>query len=300
MKDITNFNKLGDFLTQAAQCFADADLYYGHGTDNPWDEAVAIALFVLDLPANIDNSALDIKLDTKDAEKFIGIVKERIKTKKPLPYLINQAWFGGEKYYVDERVIVPRSPFAEVILKGFYLDNFKPNNILELCTGSGCIAIMASKYYPAASIDAGEISTLAIAVANKNVELHNATNVTIIESDLFQNIPDKKYDLIISNPPYIGISEKQDLPKEYQHEPELALYADDAGLKLTKDIIYSAQDYLLESGYLIIEVGYNWDLLEAAYPDFKFNWLEFENGGEGLFMMSYHDITKFKERYARK
>lgn len=298
-----NIATLEDFLTWASAYFDDNDLYYGHGTDNPWDEAVMLALYVLKLPAENDTSILERKLTTNEQQQLIELAERRVNDRIPVPYLTHEAWFAGEKYYVNEHVLIPRSPIAELIANHFqpWLGSMQPERILDMCTGSGCLAIYCAKEFPTAQVDGVDISAAAIEVANKNVALHNcAQQVHIIESDLFTNLAQKKYDIIISNPPYVAEFEMQELPAEYKHEPELALESGVQGLDLTIKILQQAAQHLTEDGILIIEVGNSWQALEQLYPTVPFIWLEFAHGGDGVFLLTADALRKVQHEFTIK
>lgn len=280
---------LEDFLTWASDYFEENDIYLGHGTDNPWDEAVMLALYVLQLPAENDRSLLQKLLTPEQQQQLLSLALRRVDERIPVPYLTNEAWFAGERYYVNSDVLIPRSPLAETIANHFqpWLGKVKPTHILDLCTGSGCLAIYCAKQFPDCDVDAVDISKAALAVTKKNIELHNCQKqVHAIESDLFSALSGKRYDIIVSNPPYVGDDEMQSLPTEYKHEPVLALASGNDGLDLTIKILQQAPDYLTEDGLLIVEVGNSWEALIKRYPHIEFMWLEFEYGGEGVFLLT--------------
>ncbi len=279
-------------LEQAAQSFMAAGLYYGHGTNNAWDEAVALALYVLKLPPDVDAAVGGRVLTALEKETYLNLVNERITKRVPVPYLTHEAWFAKQKFYVDERVIIPRSPMAELILNGFqpWLGKRTVHRILDLCTGSGCIAIACAKTFENAIVDAVDISEAALAVAAKNCALHHCeTRVNLIEADLFSKCSSKRYDIIISNPPYVDVAEMCDLPPEYHWEPRLALTGGADGLTLVKQILREAPSYLSENGLLFVEVGNSEEALKNQYPNLPYTWLAFENGGEGVFLLYAED-----------
>lgn len=280
--NIPPLNTLGDFLSWATNAFEQADLFYGHGTDNAWDEAVAIALVILKLPSDVSNDITSRVLQTEERQQLTQVVKHRIQTRKPLAYLLGIGWFAGEQYIVNEDVIVPRSPFAELIHHQFqpWLTH-APARMLDLCTGSGCIAIASQKAFPHAKVVASDISKAALAVAKKNCALHQVEQLQLVLSDLFANI-EGTFDLIVSNPPYVGMTEWSDMPAEYHREPKLALLSAEEGLLIPKTILQQAAQFLTPHGLLFLEVGYNWQALEEAYPNVPFTWVEFEFGGEGI------------------
>lgn len=293
----SDFITLEDYLNWASEYFVENDLYYGHGTDNAWDEAVMLALFVLQLPAENDVSVLQQKLKPAEQQKLYDLALLRVSKRLPAPYLTNEAWFAGERYYVNEHVLIPRSPIAETIMHEFqpWLGDIKPQRILDLCTGSGCLAILCAKYFPDCIVDAVDISKEALQVAKKNILLHDCVErVNPIKSDLFANLQNNKYDIIISNPPYIGEEEMAGLPLEYTHEPVLALQSGIDGLDLTILILKQAAQFLTDKGLLIVEVGNSWHALEQKYPDIPFTWLEFSQGGDGVFLLTAEQLKSIK------
>jgi ribosomal protein L3 glutamine methyltransferase len=279
---------LGDILNWGAKQFTKAKLYFGHGTDNAWDEAVYLALHVLQLPYDIDRSVLKRELTDLERDAILILFQKRIDQKIPAAYLINEAWFCGLRFYVDERVLIPRSPIAELIQAHFkpWIGTKKTARILDLCTGSGCIAIACAAAFPEAEVDATDIDDGALAVAAINVAKHKMTNrVKLIKSDIFSALDGNKYDIIVSNPPYVDAAEMASLPAEYQHEPQLALAAGKDGLVLVDRILHEAKDYLTTSGLLVVEVGASAEALLKKYPNTPFIWPEFANGGDGVFIL---------------
>jgi len=287
--ELTTLNAV---LQWAEQAFIAADLSYGHGTNNAWDEAVAIALYVLKLPPDVDASIGERLLSVEEQNTYRELVNRRIVERMPVPYLTHEAWFAYQKFYVDERVIIPRSPMAELILNSFqpWLGKIKPNRILDLCTGSGCIAITCAVVFEEAEVDAIDISEDALSVAHQNILLHQCeSRVKLIQSDLFSACQGKRYDIIISNPPYVDSIEMRHLPQEYHWEPALALAAGGDGLDIVRKILREAPNYLTEKGLLFVEVGNAEEALKNEYPHFPFIWLEFENGGQGVFLLYAED-----------
>lgn len=282
-----------DYLNWASDYFAQNNVYFGHGTDNPWDEAVMLVLHVLQLPAENDASLLSQNLTAEQRQLLIDLSIRRVNERMPVPYLTNEAWFAGERYYVNSDVLIPRSPLSETIGNNFqpWLGDLEPQRILDLCTGSGCLAIRCAKQFPDAEVDAVDISDRALLVAKKNIIKHNcAGRVHAIHSDLFSALQGKLYDIIISNPPYVGVEEMSELPQEYLHEPKLALESGIDGLDLTIKILQQAKNYLTDDGLLIVEVGNSWQPLQEKYPQIPFVWLEFEFGGEGVFLLTAKDL----------
>ncbi|MGD9153268.1 MAG: 50S ribosomal protein L3 N(5)-glutamine methyltransferase [Gammaproteobacteria bacterium] len=271
------------------QSLRNAELAYGHGTDNAWDEAVALVLLVLHLPFHVDDNTLSRTLTDEELKQVLYILDRRVSAKVPLAYLVNQAFFAGLPFYVDRRVMIPRSPMAELIERSFqpWIKREDINTILDMCTGSGCIAIACAKQFPQIIIDAVDLSDDALSVAKMNIEQHQVSDqVNLIKSDLFDKLTNKQYDIIISNPPYVSYKEMSALPKEYFHEPDLALRAGNDGLKFVLRILREASDYLTPRGILIVEVGNSQAALEERLPNVPFLWLEFERGGQGVFMLT--------------
>ena len=274
--------------------FEQADLYYGHGTDNPWDEAIYLVFTVLGIPFASDSEeeadTADVErreLSADEEQRVMALAERRINERLPMAYLLQQAWFAGLPFYVDERVLVPRSPIAELILQQYQpLLPKAPERVLDLCTGSGCIGIATALVFPEARVDLADISADALAVAQTNIQQHGLQGrVQTCQSDLFGSLQEK-YDLIVSNPPYVSAEEVAELPPEYKREPELGLLSDDDGLAIPLEILRQAPHFLNEEGVLVLEVGYSWELLASRYPDLPVLWLEFESGGEGVFAIT--------------
>jgi ribosomal protein L3 glutamine methyltransferase len=287
---------LKDFLQWASDRFEKAHLYYGHGTDNAWDEAMALARAILRLGPDLKIDEIERTLALKEKEQLIQLVNTRINKHIPMPYLIQEVWFAHRKFYIDERALIPRSPFAELILKGFqpWLGKYPIRSILDLCTGSGCLAITCAYIFKEAQIDAVDISEEALAVAEKNIALHQCGDrVRLLHSDLYQACTEKQYDIIISNPPYVSAREMQTMPLEYQWEPKIALAAGKDGLQAVKAILHGAPEHLTEQGLLFIEVGNRAAALQKQYPQISFTWLEFEHGGEGVLLLAAQDKAQW-------
>lgn len=271
-----------DVLEQMSEAFDAAELYFGHGTDNAWDEACWLLETALRRQGKHKLTA-DTPLTESDLADAQKLFNARIATRKPLAYLLNEAWFCGLPFYVDERVLVPRSPFAELIDNGFDpLLTRAPRRILDLCTGGGCIGIACALAFPEAEVVLSDISADALEVARINVGKHELQQrVKLAQSDLFANI-DGTFDLIVSNPPYVGIDEYRELPDEYLREPQLGLVTDNDGIGIPLRILERAADFLNPEGLLFLETGATWPLLAEARPELPFLWLEFEHGGEGI------------------
>lgn len=293
---ITELRTVRDMLRWAVSCFYAAELHYGHGTDNAWDEAVALVLFALHLPPDINPQIIDAALTTLERQTIAMLIKRRVEERVPSAYLTQQAWFAGLPFYVDSRVLIPRSPIAELIEQQFapWIAINKIERILDLCTGSGCIAIACAATFPDVAVDAVDISADALAVAKINVDRHQLQEqVQVIASDLFTELAGKQYDIIVSNPPYVTETEWTDLPKEYQHEPKLGLTAGKSGLDVVVKILQQARHYLAAHGILIVEVGGSQAALCERFPQVPFTWLEFARGGDGVFLLTAAQLQQF-------
>ena len=296
----SQLNTIDQLLNWAHQQFAASDLYYGHGTDNAWDEAVQLVLFVMELPIDCDKSVKNLPTSALQQQRLQSIVEQRIKSRKPLAYLINQCWFMGLPFYVDERVIVPRSPFAEWIgqqCRPWVLPD-QIHRICDLCTGSACIAIAAAHVFEHATVDAIDIDSDALAVATQNVTNHGLSDrINLILSDGFEAVPTRQYDLILSNPPYVPDAEMATLPQEYLQEPKIALRADHDGLAIVIRLLAQASNYLTPHGILMMEVGNSDEALQNTFPSVDFTWLEQSQGGHGLFVLSYDQLVQHQSKF---
>lgn len=268
-----------------------ADLFYGHGTDNPWDEAVYLVFTVLGVPFDAEPEQISRTLSETECAALDGLVMRRIEQRVPVAYLVQEAWFAGLPFKVDERVLIPRSPLAELIGQRFEtLLPALPGRILDLCTGSGCIGIATAMAFEQAQVDLADISPQALSLARENVTRHGVeARVKVIESDLFAGL-EGRYSLILCNPPYVSQDEIDELPPEYAHEPVMGLYSDDEGLAIPLQILRQAADYLSEDGVLIMEVGYSHEALRERLPSMPFLWLGFDNGGEGIFVLTAQQL----------
>ncbi len=289
MTETLALSTIRDFLRWAISCFNEAGLFYGHGTDNAWDEALALILPTLHLPHDIDPTMLDARLTTLECEKLSALIQQRVAERIPVPYLTHVAWFAHLSFYVDERVLIPRSPIAELIENQFepWIKADNVHTILDVCTGSGCIAIACAKAFPDSHVDATDISPDALAVAKINILRHEVTHqVTLYQSDIFRDVPQKKYDIIVSNPPYVDANDMAALPAEYKHEPALGLAAGKDGLSIAFTLLKNAPQYLNPNGILIVEVGNSEEALINQFPDIPFTWLEFQHGDGGVFLLT--------------
>lgn len=311
-----------DFIRFVVTKLRQYDVVVAQGTTDEFAEAAAIVLHSLSLEWSADEQILDCKLTPSEKQEVLTLLSERIIQRKPLSYLINLAYFCGLPFYVDERVLIPRSPIAELINQQFYpyfdVDDTRknkffdhgleekqlaaPERILDLCTGSGCIAIALAKAFPDANVDATDIDKDALEVAWTNVEHHELEHqVNLLESDLFAKIPaENQYELIVTNPPYVDAAVMAELPPEFLHEPEHALAAGQDGLDLVHQILHDAPDYLTRDGLLVCEVGDSEWALRQAYPEIQFEWLTFEKGGSGVFAISCEELLEYREDFARQ
>lgn len=290
---VSELHTLQDMLRWTVSRFNAAGLFYGHGTDNAWDEAVQLVLPTVYLPLDVPPEVRNSRLTSSERHRIVERVMRRINDRTPVSYLTNVAYFCGMEFFVDERVLVPRSPIGELIENRFepFLQQ-EPTRIMDLCTGSGCIGIACAHMFPEAEVDIVDISTDALAVAEQNITDHGLEQQVIpLRSDLLRDIPKDKYDLIVTNPPYVDQEDMDSLPEEFRHEPELGLAAGSDGLKLVRRILANAPDYLKDDGILICEVGNSMIHMEEQYPHIPFLWLEFANGGHGVFMLTREQLV---------
>ncbi|MGI9220680.1 MAG: 50S ribosomal protein L3 N(5)-glutamine methyltransferase [Woeseiaceae bacterium] len=273
--------------------FEAADLAYGHGTDNALDEAAWMVFSRLQLSHDAAEEAYGQTVAVGAIAELDELASRRISEQLPMAYLLQSAWFAGLEFFVDERVLVPRSPIAELIAARFepWLVADDVASIVDLGTGSACIAIALAKAFPTATVDAVDVSADALAVAAVNVERHElAERVTLVESDFFEALEGRKYDLIVSNPPYVDAADMNARATEFRHEPELGLAAGNDGLDSVNVILHHASRYLNDNGILVCEVGNSQQALESRYPGVAFVWLEFEHGGSGVFMLTKEQL----------
>jgi len=285
---------VAELIRYGAALFERAGLAYGHGTDNAVDDAAALVFHALHLDHAQAEAAYRVRLDASAAERVLKLFEERIRRRVPAAYLMGRMWFAGLEFEVDARVIVPRSPFAELIHAGFapWIDPDRVRRILDIGTGSGCIAIACAIAFPRAQVDAVDVSLHALEVARRNVARHGVGDrVLLFQGDVYEPLGDARYDLIVSNPPYVSDEEMQTLPQEYRHEPDLALRAGADGLDIVRRILAGARRHLEPGGALFVEVGDSDVRVQTAFPDLRLTWLEFERGGGGVFLIRAEELT---------
>lgn len=288
-----------DYLRWATSRFNADQLFFGHGCDNAWDEAVQLILPSLHLPLDCPPDLLNARLTLDERKHLVEVIERRITERLPAPYITGKAWFAGLEFDVDERVLVPRSPIAELIGQEFepWLITY-PHRILDLCTGSGCIGIACANIFVDAEVVLSDISAGALEVAQSNILKHHLNDqVRAVESDLFSNLTGEQFDLIVSNPPYVNTEDLLSMPAEYQAEPSIALGSGEDGLDFTRRLLSEARNHLTNDGVLVVEVGNSWPTLEAAYPNVPFTWIEFEQGGHGVFTLTAAQLDQFAEYF---
>lgn len=290
---------LQDWLQATAQQIERAGVFLGHGTDNSWDEALHLTLPLLGISFDAKPEVLQRELTALERQKLQQAREQRIVQRIPVPYITQQAWFCGLPFYVDRRVLIPRSPLGELIEDGFYPWLQKePARILDLCCGSACIGIACALAFAEASVDVADISADALAVAAINIAQHSVQQqVHLMESDLFAGLQGQRYDLIVCNPPYVDAEDMSSLPDEYRHEPALALASGVDGLDFTRRLLREAREFLTDDGVLIVEVGNSAAALDAAFPAVPFTWLAFDRGGDGVFTLTAAELQQYAESF---
>jgi ribosomal protein L3 glutamine methyltransferase len=282
-------------IREGAKAFERAEIWFGHGTDNAFDEAAELVFFGAGLRHEDAAKVYSRELDAATRARIERLFERRIGERVPAAYLTNRMWFAGHEFFVDERVLVPRSPIAELIEARFepWIDSTRIERVLDIGTGSGCIAIAAALAFPEARVDAADISSDALAVTKINIERHGVgERVRAVQSDVFSGLQGERYDVIVSNPPYVGDEELAALPEEYAREPNLGLHGGRDGLDIVRRILREARQHLTAEGVLIVEVGNSEDALVAAYPRAPFTWLEFERGGGGVFVLTAEQLEE--------
>ncbi len=295
-----DFTTLRDFLRYAVSRFNGAKLFFGHGSSNAFDEAAYLLLHTLKLPLDKLEPFLDARLLPDEIAAVLRVIDQRAGERLPAAYITNEAWLGDYRFYVDARVIVPRSFIAELIPEQFAPWVADPNavtGILELCTGSGCLPVMLADAFPQAHVDAVDISADALAVAKRNVaEYELDQRITLIESDLYANVPPGKYDLIISNPPYVNTDSMDKLPEEYRREPQIALAGGADGMDLVRKIVAGAAQRLKPRGILMVEIGNERAHAEAAFPELELTWLSTSAGDDMVFLLTAEQLQPKKKK----
>lgn len=292
----TRLETVRDCLRFAVSQFNRSGLFFGHGSETAYDEAAYLILHTLHLPPDRLDPFLDARLTRPELDEVLNIIENRVEHRVPAAYLTHEAWLGDFRFYVDERVIVPRSFIAELLRERLAPWVDEPENVaqvLDLCTGSGCLAILAAYAFPNAEVDATDISPAALDVAQRNVGDYGLEDrIHLIESDLFAKLGDRQYDIIVSNPPYVDAQSMSALPPEYRHEPALALGSGADGLDATRKIIRQAAAHLAPGGILVVEIGHNRAALEATCPELPFTWLDVAAGDEYVFLLHREDIGR--------
>ncbi len=290
----TTFSTPRDLLRYAVTRFNAAKLFFGHGSAEAFDEAAYLVLHTLKLPLDRLDPFLDAKLLPEEVLQVLSVIERRATERVPAAYITNQAWLGSYEFYVDERVLVPRSFIAELIPDRFspwVSDSEAVENVLELCTGSGCLAIMMADAFPNAVVDAVDISKDALAVAERNIREYKLEGrVNPIESDLYENVPFKKYDLIVTNPPYVNAASMAKLPPEYLREPQIALHGGEDGMDLVRKIVAGAAERLTPEGVLVVEIGNEAEFAEAAFGHLGLTWLTTSAGDEAVFLLTAEQL----------
>ena len=287
---------LRDLMRFSVSRFNEAKLFFGHGSDNAWDEAAYLLLHTLHLPLDRLDPFMDARLTRDELDGALKVIERRINERLPAAYLTQEAWLGDYRFYVDQRVIVPRSHIAEILedqLKPWVSDPWAVRHVLDMCTGSGCLAILAALAFPEAVVDAADLSPDALAVARRNVDEYGLdTRIRLVESDAFSALEQRPYDVIIANPPYVNAESMRTRPDEYRREPELALASGEDGLDCTRTLLKEAASHLNPGGILVMEIGNNREALEAAFPNIPFTWLDTEAGDDFVFLLRREELAK--------
>lgn len=287
-----------DLIRWGASQFNLHKLSFGHGNDNALDEAAQLVMFALHLPYDLPEAYLDARLMQEECAAALALLAQRIEQRRPAAYITGEAIYAGLKFFVDERVLVPRSPIAEIILRDFqpWLGGREVHSILDLCTGCGAIAIACAVAFPDAQVIGTDLSEGALEVARHNAELNQVDmRVDMLKSDMFAALEGQTFDLIVTNPPYVGGDEIAELAAEYKHEPEMAFAGGGDGLDMVADLIMAAPDYLNPDGLLILEVGYSAYFMELRWPDLPITWAEMEHGGVGIGVLEAEDLSVWRD-----
>lgn len=289
---------LRDWVRWCASRFNEAGLFFGHGTDNALDESLALVLHAVHLDHALPAEFLDARVTDDEAGRIHALCRRRIEERVPLAYLTGEARFAGLTFHVDDNVLIPRSPIAELIDEGFepWLQADHVGNVLDLCCGSGCIGIACAFAFPDALVDLSDLSSAALEVAQQNIERHALEDrVRALRADVYDGLDGECYDLIVSNPPYVSEAEMRQLPEEYRHEPRMALEAGADGMDIVARILAGGADYLKPGGIMVCEVGASADLLLRRWPGVPFLWLDFEHGGDGVFLLTAEQLGEYRE-----
>lgn len=286
---------LRDLIRYGVSRLNAAQVALGHGSDNAWDETVYLVLHALHLPLDTLEPFLDARVLDEERNRVLDLIDRRVTERVPAAYLTNEAWLRGHRFYVDARVIVPRSPIAELLDEGlspWVQDAQAVDSVLDMCTGSGCLAILSALAFPYAQVDAVDVSPDALEVARRNVDDYGlADRLALHQSDLFDSLPERQYDVIVCNPPYVNSDSMDVLPQEYRHEPQLALAGGADGMDLVRRILQAAPRYLSENGVLVLEIGHERDFFEAAFPELSPVWLDTEQASDQLLLLTREQLT---------
>ena len=302
LTDITSqLHTVADYCRYGATLFNQAELFYGHGSDNAFNDAYILVMYALSLPNDVNDSIMSCRLVESEKQNILSLFNRRVEEQIPVAYITNVAYFAQLPFYVDERVLIPRSPIGELIenqLSPYVTSENPPKRILDLCTGSGCIAIACASYFEESEVDAVDLSIDALNVAQLNIENHGLCEQVIpIQSDVFSGVEGQSYDLIVSNPPYVDQQDIDSLPQEYHHEPEMGLGCGHDGLDIVRVILAESAEHLNDGGLLFCEVGNSEVHVKALYKNVPFTWLTFERGGHGVFMLTKAQLVEFKETF---
>lgn len=286
---------LRDLIRYGVSRLNAAQVALGHGSDNAWDETVYLVLHALHLPLDTLEPFLDARVLDEERNRVLDLIDRRVTERVPAAYLTNEAWLRGHRFYVDARVIVPRSPIAELLDEGlspWVQDAQAVDSVLDMCTSSGCLAILSALAFPYAQVDAVDVSPNALEVARRNVDDYGlADRLALHQSDLFDSLPERQYDVIVCNPPYVNSGSMDVLPQEYRHEPQLALAGGADGMDLVRRILQAAPRYLSENGVLVLEIGHERDFFEAAFPELSPVWLDTEQASDQLLLLTREQLT---------
>lgn len=294
---------LRDWVRWGASRFNQTGLFFGHGCDNALDEALSLVLHAVHLDHQLPSDFLDCRLSHSEASAVRSLLERRIRERIPAAYLIGTARFAGLEFEIDENVLIPRSPVAELIEEGFspWLDPDRVTSVLDLCCGSGCIGIACAVAFPRALVDLSDVSPSALEIASRNLERHHLEDrVRAVQSDVYAQLEGERYDLIVSNPPYVSSREMEILPPEYRYEPALALEGGSDGMDIVAQILADAREHLRPNGIIVVEVGASAERLLARYPSVPFLWLDFERGGDGVFLLTAEQLDEFADVFSEE